>query len=124
VTAVFVLFGIGAINLYAPTAKKRQEALSKSVVSLPLIALLVGQLFIRHVLRPIATWMNMSYMLTFSPKLPFMTACQISCSMMLLGSAILARFVGPVSVGKIFFFLIYLYFFYCDLLAEYCSTMF
>ena len=100
VTAVFVLFGIGAINRYAPSAKKRQEALSKSKVSLPLVALVMGQIFIHYVLVPFATWMDMSYMLTLSPKLPYMAACQISIGMILLGTAILARFVGPVSVGK------------------------
>lgn len=100
VGVVFTILGLWAINLYAPDAKQREEALSKSRISLPLSALLLGMIFISYVLDPVARWMGLSNMLTFSPKLPYLTAFQLSACMLLLGGAILSRFVGPISVGK------------------------
>jgi hypothetical protein len=99
VVAITIL-GRCAINIYAPNAKQRDDALSRSRVSLPLAGFVMGRILIFYVLYPVASWFGLDGMLKLSPKLPYMTALRLSACMLLLGASILARFVGPVSVGK------------------------
>jgi len=96
----FTILGRCAISLYAPSAKNRDDALAKSRVSLPLGGFMVGRILIRYVLDPVATWSGLDDMLMYSPKLAYIPALRLSACMLLLGAVVLARFVGPVSVGK------------------------
>lgn len=94
------VLGRAAINVYAPSPKKRQDALAKSRVSLPLVGFILGRITISYLLYPLSTWLGLDGMLKYSPELPYMNALRLSACMLLLGVVILARFVGPVSVGK------------------------
>ena len=96
----FTVLGRCAISTYAPTAQKRDDALSKSRVSLPLAGFVVGSILISYFLQPIGKWFRLDGMLMSSPKLPYMAALRLSACMLLLGAVVLARFVGPISVGK------------------------
>lgn len=100
VAFTFVLLGRFAIFLFAPDAKQREDALAKSRISLPLASLLLGWILIHYILNPIAAWMGLSDALMFSPNLPYVTALQLSSCMLLLGGAVFARFVGPISIGE------------------------
>lgn len=100
VALFFVILGRFAISFCAPTTQQRDDALSKSRVSLPLASLLLGWILIHYVLDPVAALMGLSDVLMFSPKLPYTVNLQLSACMLLLGGAVFARFVGPISVGK------------------------
>ena len=94
------ILGRCTITTYAPTTKQRDDALAHSRASLPLAGFALGRILIFYVLHPLASWFGLDEVLVFSPKLPYMTAFRLSACTLLLGVAILARFVGPVSVGK------------------------
>lgn len=94
------LLGRCAIALYAPSTGKRDDALSKSRVSLPLAGFVLGRILVSYLLYPIASWLGLDGVLVYSPKLPYVTALRLSACMLLLGVVVLARFLGPISVGK------------------------
>lgn len=96
----FSLLGRMSIRRYAPSLKKRDEALAKSRLSLPLAGFVLGRILIKYLLYPVAKWIRIEEWLMYSPSLPYMTAFRLSACMLLLGIVVLARFVGPVSVGK------------------------
>lgn len=96
----FTVLGCCAISMHAPSPQKRNDALSQSRVLLPLAGLVVGRIFISYFLQPVMKWLRLDGVLMYSPKLPYMTALRLSACMLLLGTVVLVRFVGPVSVGK------------------------
>ena len=99
-TVVITLIGRHAITFYAPSAKQRDESLSDSRILLPLIGFVCSRIIISGVLSPITTLLGFQGVIMFLPRLPYISSLLIAACMLLLGAAVLFRFVGPVSVGK------------------------
>lgn len=99
-TAVITLIGRHAITFYAPSAKQRDDSLSDSRILLPLVGFVCSRIIISGMLSPIATFLGFQGVIVFSPRLPYISSLLLAACMLLLGAAVLFRFVGPVSVGK------------------------
>jgi hypothetical protein len=99
-TTGVTLIGRHAIIIYAPSWKQRDDALSDSQMLLPLAAFVFSRVIISGILSPIATWLGFQGVILFSPKPPYTSSLLLAAWMLLLGAAVLFRFVGPVSVGK------------------------
>lgn len=98
-TGAITLVGRNVIAMYAPSVKQRDDALSDSRVALPLVSFFCSRTIISYVLAPFAKFVGYEHLLKFSPRLPYLTAFCLSGCMLLLGAAVLCRFVGPISVG-------------------------
>jgi hypothetical protein len=94
------LIGRHAITTYAPSPKQCDDAFSDSRILLPLAGFVCSRVIISSILSPIANWLGFHSVILFSPKPPYTSSLLLAACMLLLGAAVLIRFIGPVSVGK------------------------
>lgn len=88
------------ITAYAPSIQERDLALYQSRWIVPVFSFAISRQVCIKMLDPIFSRVGLTYMLHYTPKLPYMIAVRIGAAMLLLGLAIIIRFIGPFSVGK------------------------
>lgn len=102
-----LLFGLSVIMvacirrlifLYAPSPKARDDALAQSHLLLPLLSAGFNMVVIRYVVSPIWSSLELGSILP-GAHIPYMAAFRLAAGMAVLGLVVVARFVGPVSVG-------------------------
>ena len=87
------------IHSAAPTQKAARESLEKSRTWLPLSMFLAAAFLMRCVGPILGNTFRITPLLTWSPRISFSAAFRLAVGMALLGLAVVARYVGPSSVG-------------------------
>lgn len=88
------------IRKYAPSKKKGDEALAQSRLWLPLFFIAVSLAAIRYVISPIGSILGIHHQLAMTPAFNYQTMLRLSAGVLLMGLAVVTRYVGPASVGK------------------------
>jgi hypothetical protein len=87
------------IRRSAPSKQAAQDSLAKSQFWLPMLMFLGSAVAVRAVIDPFGNMLGITKLLTWSPRIPVWGALYLASGMCLLGLAIIARYVGPSSVG-------------------------
>ena len=88
------------IIAYAPSIQERDLALYQSRWIVPVFSFAISRQVCIKMLDPIFSKVGLANMLHYTPRPPYMTAVRLGGAMLLLGLAIIIRFIGPCSVGK------------------------
>jgi hypothetical protein len=88
------------IRRSAPSKESAEEAVAKTEVGLPCLMFLASTLVINFIVSPLERVAGIKGILTWSPTISFFSAFRVAAGMLLLGLAVILRFVGPHSVGK------------------------
>ena len=105
-----VLTSIGSLTLiacvrsmifsYAPSAQEKDEALHQRRFMIPLLSFAFSRQFCVNLLDPLFAKFGATNLLYYTPRLPYKPALQLAGCMILLGLAVIIRFIGPCSIGK------------------------
>jgi hypothetical protein len=87
------------IRRSAPSKQAAQDSLAKCQFWLPMLMFLGSAFFVRAVIDPFGDMLGITKLLTWSPRISVWGALYLASGMCLLGLAIIARYVGPSSVG-------------------------
>lgn len=97
--SLFTLCARRLVFQYAPSKKRGEEALRQSRIWLPLASVAVSLLVIRFLVFPIATILGIQGYNTLTSHFHFPAILRLAAGVLLLGLAVVARYVGPASVG-------------------------
>ena len=89
------------ITKAAPTTEKAVESVEKSNPMIFSFAFGASFSFIRFIVIPLEGNLGLKYILTWTPSLTLPTAGRLACGVFFLGLNIVARYIGPQSVGKL-----------------------
>jgi hypothetical protein len=89
------------IGKSAPSKKQADESLAKTNLSLPCFIFAATLILIRFVVTPIEKSLGLANILTWTPKVATGFAFRLAIGMLILGFAVILRFVGPASIGKL-----------------------
>jgi hypothetical protein len=87
------------IRQSAPSKQNAEEALAKTEVGLPFLMFLASAFVIQVVVTPLEDGLGIKQILTWSPTITFSIAFRLASGMLILGVAVILRFIGPPSVG-------------------------
>jgi hypothetical protein len=83
----------------APSKERAHDALAKTEVALPCLMFSASAFAVRIVVTPLEDGLGIKGILTWSPTITFSFAFRLAIGMLLLGMAVILRFVGPPSIG-------------------------
>lgn len=101
-TMALTFFGQAFIAAYAPSKRHRDDAFRKSLVVLPVLSFLVFQVLLHFFMVPLSAAFGFKDILTVAvtPYIPYVDTIKVGISMFILGSTVMLRFIGHISVGK------------------------
>lgn len=85
---------------YAPSVQEKDEALHQRRFMIPLLSFVFSRQFCVNLLEPLFAKFGTMYLLYYTPRLPYKAALRLAGCMILLGFAVIIRFIGPCSIGK------------------------